>query len=434
MTRLPYLLFFALFATGCVSAKGFLKRGMEAEAEQRYEQAARYYIEALQKDESLREARGRLGIVGPLALKAMWAESDALAGGEDYDRAIDKLDALQSLAHAAAAVGTPLTIPGDVIARRDELQTRAIERRFTLGAQAESLGQWERALHHYRDPLDRYHPNEATVARLYAAQFRVLVRWAEALASEGRFRAAYARAEEALAVPGIPEKKPALAVQQRALHEGTYGIAPLSLLTAEDVDPPGAFLTELNDLLDDEFWANPPLFLEAAEPAAVRRALREELRGRGYDRDQLTTSAAAEVGRAVDADFVVLPQLTTLSWEETDVKEERRSVRTREGRDTTFTIRSLTLRLTGEVEYLVVDAASRRITLEHTASARVEQPLRYAVYLGDARTLTLSREQRALFNPDLVGDVEQKLLRELRPALAGEFTRRVFDQLLQRIP
>ena len=68
--------------------------------------------------------------------------------------------------------------------------------------------------------------------------------------------------------------------------------------------------------------------------------------------------------------------------------------------------------------YRVVDTQARRVVLENTATARVEQPLRYAVYQGDASTLTLSRDERALFDAERVPDAEQDLLRDLDVRLA----------------
>ena len=62
MIRLPLqsLLFLAVLLTGCASAGKRLEQGIEAEAEGSYYEAAIRYVEALEKDETLAEARDRL--------------------------------------------------------------------------------------------------------------------------------------------------------------------------------------------------------------------------------------------------------------------------------------------------------------------------------------------------------------------------------------
>ena len=61
MIRLPLqsLLFLAVLLTGCASAGKRLEQGIEAEAEGSYYEAAIRYVEALEKDETLAEARDR---------------------------------------------------------------------------------------------------------------------------------------------------------------------------------------------------------------------------------------------------------------------------------------------------------------------------------------------------------------------------------------
>ena len=196
-------------------------------------------------------------------------------------------------------------------------------------------------------------------------------------------------------------------------------------------DAPRDLLRTLDDVLQYEYWSHPPLFLAPLDPAELHR----ELRRLRYDRARLSERQAAEIGRAVDAHDVVLLDLTAFSWDEKDVRTERRRTRTR-GRnavDTSFVVERYRVDVRGEAAYLVVDPQTRAVVDRGTVRASASDRFEQGRYDGDPRDLDLARRDRPFFDRDAHEEAEAELVDAFVDDLARRLAEQVYERLSKRV-
>lgn len=436
LTRLLYLSFcLGLAGTliGCASAKEIFEEGTELEAEGRYADAARQYIEALRKDRGLAEARTRLQEAGDRAVANYLTEADREARAGRYEPAAEAYFATDRLVDDAASVGVTLALPATYAADRRAVLDDAIEALMRRAGAAENEGQWSTADRAYQNILDRYEPSAQQAQVAERSRFRVLVRWAEADLARQQYRAAFDRAGEAIALVGGPDQRAAdaaVAVQNRALEEGTLFVSILpSWRTGPAADlVPRDFIEDLDDALQLEHWSKPPLFLALADPALVRR----ELRRLGYRRQLLSNRQIGEVTRAADADLGVFAEIDQFSIEERDVKTRERRVETRAGVDTVFVEEKGKLRYDVRVTYTIVDERGREV-YEGRVTDREEGSFERGIYAGDHNDLKLSRSQRSLFDQDTLADQEREIEERLLTSLTEKMAQSIYEHLLREV-
>lgn len=431
--RLLFTLLLLTSLAGCVSTKERYEKGRSLEAEGRYAEAARNYIRVLRDRPGWQDTRADLEAAGAEAVDRFLDDANAAEAAGDYERAVEALAALDDLRNGAAGVGVTLPVPADYDDYRREMTGAAADQLVDRAEAAEAAGRWADALRAYERVAERYAPGRR--AEMDAARARVFVRWSEHDLAAGHFRAAYDRAGQALqfAGPDAPPARLARELQADALAAGTRYVAFLPSGSTDAVarHTPRDLLHTLDEVLEYEYWADPPLFVAAVDPAALHRELRRLRPGR----DRLSERQAAEVGRAVDADDVVLLDLTAFTWEEKDLKTERRAARTR-GRgavDTVYTVERYRVDVRGEVAYAVVDPRTRAVVERGTVRADASDRFERGRYAGNPRDLDLGRRDRDLFDEDALEDAEHALEEAFVDRLAERVAARVYETLGRRV-
>jgi tetratricopeptide (TPR) repeat protein len=324
---LPALLLMFTVA-GCTSTKERYERGQEQEASGDYAGAARYYVQVLEREPSWEDVRERLAVAGSSAVEAYLAEARTHAQAGRNAEAVDVLDGLDQLRRGAERVGVPLAVPDDYAAYRKEVSDRALLDLLGEAQEAERRGDWNAALRAYERAPQRYDMPPERQQELVETRARLYVRWGEQELARRRYRAAYGRAQQALALLGPdagPLEEAALSLQEGALAEGTHFVAffPVRLPPYLDRTVPRGFLEGFNDELQYAYWAAPPPFLVETDPVELRR----ELRRLRYDR--LSVRQAAEIGRVLDADVAVISDLDAFERKELNLREERQGTHAR---------------------------------------------------------------------------------------------------------
>ena len=189
-----------------------------------------------------------------------------------------------------------------------------------------------------------------------------------------------------------------------------------------DAMPPG-FLEALQDVLEDEYWTRPPLFVAVADPADVRRLLRRTYNAEGrYDDLRLLASLTRDLG--TDVGVASLLQLYDRTAEETD--RDSLTVPLRAGGETRIARLTERVTLRAEAAFVVVDAASRREVCSESVRADVSRRLRTGRYGGRVRDLVLNRGERALFDPEALEEAERRIEDDLIDELAERLAGRVY--------
>lgn len=423
-----------IFLAGCVSTQERFEKGVDLETDGRFAEAAGYYVKVLKREPGWEEARERLEAAGAQAVDRYLAAANAAEEVDDYEQAVRQLGRLDALRASAAQVGVALPVPEDYEAYRAVLLDGAIASLLHRGERAEQRGAWREALEAY-DRVARYEPTLQQQDAVQRARARTLLGWSEQDLARERFRAAYERAGQVfpLVAPEGPEARHARDVQAEALAAGTRYVVFLPVGRGEAVGPavPRGVEEALSDVLQYEYWAEPPLFLAPADPVQLHR----ELRRLPYDRARITEREAAEIGRALDADLVVRTDLSAFAWEETELKEETRRARTR-GRnplDTTFVVQRYRAKLKGALSYTLMDPQTRSVVARGTVDDAVSERFERGRYAGDARDLNLSGSDRRLFDRDAQEEAERALEEELIDALARRLADRVYQDLLRQV-
>jgi len=420
----------ALAAAGCASAGKRLEQGMEAEASGSFYAASLRYIEALEKDADMIEARERLMEAGDsaIAIGLARAEEDIRAG--DAVAAADEFLAVDRLLGRARAVGVRLPTPPDYGDRRRTAFDGAIDDLMERAGAAGDRGDWGEARSAYDRIRRDFAPSAEQRAESEEAEAALLVAWAEDEASYERFRRAYDLAEEALGSPGaLPADLAdrATELQSNSLAAGTRVLAvfPVTATTAV-LDAARSDVTQqLSDLLELEHWRLPPLFVVVADPVVVRQASRRYNVVGGRFR-------AGPVMDDVGADFGALIELVRIDATEQNLRSQVHSVRTRDGRTTNYTEESGDLTLLLEARIAILDPRGGQV-VSFSSRASDSGSFERGRYRGDVTELELSRGERRLFDPvvqrQVVADIEARATEELAARVAD----RVFSEVLSRI-
>jgi hypothetical protein len=423
--------FATAFATACASAGKQLEQGQSAEARGDWFEAAARYADALEKEPTLEEARRGLYVAGDSAVHLGLRRARERTASDDPVGAAEELGRVDDLLARGREAGATIPTPDAWPTVRREAYDAAAAR---LTARADSLGhvyRWADARATYRRIRADFDPTADTERRLLDAEAALLVAWADAEAGEGRYRAAYQRAAEALALGGTIPREAADAasdVQQRSLTNGLRVLAVFPVGSTSQVrEVAGADLeARLSDVLELEHWRRPPLFVAVADPVAVRQTTRVLFPGGA-------TFRPGRVLEEVGADFGALVELTKLEVTESDLTEEERTARNSRGRPVSWTLVRGRVRWAIEVTVTIFDERGVRAassTARSSESGRFER----GRYGGSWQDLDLSRGERLLFDPAEQrrqrADLEEALLADLAAKVAED----VFGEVVRRIP
>lgn len=429
------IVFSALLLGGCVSTEKRFERAVGYEERGDYVNAAKYYVGVLKKQADWEEAREGLKRVGVIAMDNYLDQARELESTGRYEEALQSLDKLDDLRGDALVVGVQLLPPDDYDSYRERLGEAAIASLIRQGEQAEDAGNWQEAINLYDNVLNNYELSIDQDEEVKLSLARVYLKWGAQDIDQGYHRLAFDRAANAIAVLGEdhPRAGGAIDLQDRAIAEGTRYVAFLPLWQSEAVrtSAPSGMIEELDDILQYEYWAAPPLFVAQGDPVQMRR----EVRRLRSDNRPISRAEASSIGEVLEVDYVLLTQTIRFEVNETRMKESTRKTRTkgRNSQDTTYTEQSYTAVIEAEIEYQLIDTYSRRSVADGSVSADASAKIQRGIYAGDYQDLDLSREERRLFDQERfeldMREIEDELLDELAPRLAD----RVFEDILKQI-
>lgn len=432
--RIPVLLFLVLSVTACGSTEKKYKRGLEAEENGEYLVAANYFITVLERAPDYAPAAEHLESSGALAIEHGIEDAREMERRSNYAGALDLLDQLADLVFRADRVGTSLYLPEDFEPMRDSLEEQAYHQLIAQARAAIEARRWGDAINEYRRAMDRTSASQHEQIEESIAEVHIM--WAEELASQARYQAAFHRAQHAIDSfgPSHPLGQQALALQEQALIDGTRMVAFLPFGQTENMrrTAPGTFVDDLNDILLYDSWTIPPPFVGAVDNVELRRELRRVV-GRGTS--IVSRGDALELGRIMDADIVVSGEFVDYSEDERRVRTSTKKVKTlgRNPVDTTFTIKKFTLYVDALVEYRIFDTYDRHVIYEGQAEASASKQVERGEYTGDYRDLDLSSKQREYFDRDEHERQLQELEEDLLDQLSIRIRDRVFEQILRQV-
>ena len=426
-----------LLPAACTSAEKRLEQGMRLEQEGRSADAAARYIDALKKDPSLADARLRLQETGARIVASSLDQSSRLESAGRLDDAVTALFGAERMRRSAAEVGVGLDLPAGFTDRRRALLDRAIDDALATSRTLSQGARHDEADARLGRAMTRYAPSPEQRDRLAEARVETSVAAAEAEMAGGRYLAAYqrvARLRQALGgTTGLSRwLDPALRLQEEAQRLGTRSVAvlPATVEQGQRDRLPEEFAPALSDALAAGSWRSPPLFVEVMDPARTWGAVR----GRGRERRALSRYEAAQIGRELGADVVVLAVVDSVARWEADVLRTRRAARTGAGADTAFTAVEGRDRVLVRVRWTLMDTGERGLLAQGDVVAQSSTGFRRAEYRGNPAELELSRADRELFDRDgRRGAIGREPMRELVEELSSEVAQRVFAHVQGQI-
>ncbi|HEX9950753.1 MAG TPA: hypothetical protein VGB53_03220 [Rubricoccaceae bacterium] len=477
MTRSLLLLLALAVLPACKSAQGVYTDAMALETSGDLDAAARAYADALRRDGSLPNARGRLGVAGREAVARRIAQAGA--AGTRSEAATEWL-AAEALVRDAAAVGVslerPATFDADVRAacaaavdglaeagdaqaaqgdadqavafydrartfrpsaeRARDLDLASVTTLFDAGQARAEAGEFAAGLA-LLDRARRYRPTPDRQRDLDAAARTTLAAWADADLATGRFRSALAHADAALALapPGSALAGDLAGLRAAVLDAGTLVVAVFPTDTPRtpvgDAFPDG-FLRDVSDVLLDDRLAQPAPFLFLVDPAEARSALRQS-------RADLSGNPRllADLTRRLDADIGVFAELDGFAFTEAETARRDVTFPRRDGAAAVAGVRTTTeMTLRARATVVAADASGRRIACDDAApTVTVSERYDTATAMTAERdALRLSDAERDLFSAATRDRTYGRLVTELRDRLADRLAERIGACLARQVP
>ncbi len=465
-----------LTLAGCKTAERVYTDAMALETSGDVEAAARAYADALRRDGSLANARGRLAVAGREAV----ARRIATAGtASTRSGAADEWLAAASLVREAQAVGVTVERPASFEQDVDAACDAAVDALADAGDERAAAGDADAAIGFY-DRARQYRPTTQRAAELDRVSVDVLLAggqsriasgdfgpglalldrarryrptadrqrdldesardgyadWSAADLAAGRFRAALGHADQALTLAPTGSTVAAQIARLRAdvLDAGTVVVAVFPAIqprTPAGDALPNTFLRDVSDVLLDDRLTEPVPFRLVVDPADTRRALRQS-------RADLTGNSRllADLTRDLDADLGMVAEVDGFHF--TEAETERRAVtfpRLASG-DPAPAVRvttAMTLRVRAAL--VATDRSGRRIACDQNAP-EVTVSERYDTATSEVAVadLRLRDGERGLFGDGPRDRTYAGLLARLRDRLAADLAARVGACMERQVP
>jgi len=440
------LVLLALTALGCASATKRLEQGMDMEMRGNYDAASARYVQALQKDPELVEARQRLVRVTDHAVGQHLQDADQWADRGDGVRAATEFRAVDGLVSNARTVGVRIGVPADYDARRREAYDQAIEGLLLESEVATTRGQFQQGVNAARRARLEFEPDASQRAEALDREADVLVIWAEAELAAGRLRSAYDRAADVQALGAAPDAHDSAAhVMNEALAVGRIELLALPVIAhAEDgkkrrgrdkidfeksVIALGDLETRVNAELARGSFRAPSPFVQLTDPIKVREIVRQA----GGVEDGIRRAALGLMIRAVDADYAAWVELSGLEVTDYEIEARDETVRTRDGEEVVITLERGKRRLRAEAHAVVVDPYGNEITNVMVVGSSEGTFLRGTSPV-DPSTLNLGRREVDAFDALAQEAHDQAMRQALAEDLAAMLGPAVLDPVLALVP
>lgn len=442
--RLLWSLAAAWILVGCVSTQERFEKAASLEEQGRFEDAAYQYVDVLERESSFPNARRALLRVATEAMAQRMREAESAEASGQPVQAAQVLTRVQDLHDACRRVDVDVPLPNGYASYRRTMDAKAADALVADAERAREEGEWPAALAAYEEART-YARSEDRRIKVDEDIAEVLLNWSDDDMLQGRYRTAYERVGRvpSLVGPEHPLVEEARAMRQTAVERGTRRVALLPLWrTDEAAGPlPPDWLDDLNVALQAEYGSPPP-FLITADPVATRRVLRRL----GLDDAVRSTVDAEEAGRQLEADFVVVGDVTAFEEARDDLETETRTAAvTPQGRgptsgrpdatgpDTTFVVERYDLEVEAVVAYRVVQVATGRVLDEGEIVGRGEGPVEEGRYAGDWRNLDLSGREVDYFDPEVLQRQRRPIYDAVLDEVAATLTDRTYDEVLRAI-
>ncbi|NCG33284.1 MAG: hypothetical protein GWP44_10450 [Proteobacteria bacterium] len=427
------LLCLALAVSGCASASDRLAEGIELQNEGRYLEAAYRYADAVDKDDELVQARELFVAVSDTAVMLAMKSADDLVGAGDPIRAAEAFRRTDALFARGREVGVGLTPPADYNQLRRQSFDDAIDGLMQYAASVAADGEMRDAQRALRRARSDFGASSAQREASVAAEIDLLLDWAEYDLGDRYYKAAFARAGEAVDLQSPPTRgtvRRADDIRNEALDLGMVRIAILPLTSRSDVrDSVGShYQDELSDNLEIDYWVTPPPCVAVANSALVRGEARDAASGGR----PLNARQVSRVMDAVGSDLGALIEVTYVSMTDQNVRRTSAWARKRDGELVPWTLERGRYVLEVRAEVIVVDRDGDELE-RFVESGRETGGFERGVYGENPRELQLSSNESRYFDPDLLekqrAEVQQAALEELAEQLADRLFREVIDRV-----
>jgi tetratricopeptide (TPR) repeat protein len=479
-TLIPVLLLLA----ACMSAEKRYEQAGEAEAQGRWDEAAAKYVDVLRRDPSYPGAREKLETAGGRAIEAHLEVARGLEAAGRYERATQEYVTIDRLLESAAGVRVVLQTPPDYGSLRRRAFDRAVEQALVAADRLAADGRWYEAVEAYRRAETRHEPTDVQRRRAREGRFRALIGGAKVELVRGQYEGAEAMVVEALAIhgPDSPRSRPAVELREQirlkrfqdlltsardhadagryqqayalvekallvygpeaaasaearelrdlVIERGTVPVAVIPVWRREKIGRrvPAGLLEDINDILADQHWTEPPLFIAISDPRAVRQMLRRL----EFDREVLSGPRAATVAQHLGAGFAAVPFLVRCDYD-AEERPEKRIVQRRDGGQAEILVyRNRTLFV--RCAYRIVHVHDGRVVAEGHLDTSEGRRRRHAVYAGDSRELLLTAEEHGWFDRRRLRDADREIEREIARVLAAGLAEAVYNDVTRHLP
>lgn len=422
-----------LLMSGCASAGKRLEQGMDLELRGRDDQAIARYVQALQKDPSLTEARTRLAEVGARSVATHLEESALRAGQSDPVAAALELRAVDGVVASARSVGVRLEVPPGHAAHRRATFDAAVDALLAEGETAEDRGRWQEGIDACRRARLEFEPSSAQRDAALTGESRLLLGWSRQELNAGRLRAAYDLAEAVHHLEWSPadEHQASMDLMYTALAHGEVEVMALPVVAAKR-SRAGELLdleVRVNESLDRTVWLAPPPFVRLTDPVAVRDVVRQA----GVLESGVRAPVLGLLLRLVDADYGAWVEIVEVDATEFEVKRTPRAVETHRGQPTSFVLEEGQRRVRAQARVIVVDRDGNEVT-HHVVSGTATRAFRRGLFEGDPAELNLDRRDVDVFDVLALEEQEQDLRQAVAQDLAARLGEAVLQPVLARVP
>lgn len=449
MRLLPFILgIVVLFAAGCVTSKGFSKRGQKLEQAGMFEEAAGMFFTALQKNRSNVDAQIGMRNTGQLVLNQRLQEFVQMKSMDRQPEAIQAWRVATSYQDRIKSVGVTLNIPDFYLSDYQALKSDYTNRLYNEGLALMDEGRYQDAEAKFKK-IGGLDPSNEDASDLAAIAFaEPIYKQAMAAFNNERYREAYTLMNQVN--QRIPGYKESTQIMRRSLESGTFTLALLSFENATSTHGLDARMDAY--ALEAMTSVNDP-FMRVVDRKNMELILEEQKLGLS---GIFNSETAASVGQLLGAQALLTGTVLSYSQQPGTVQSFNRDAYEQyrvklvspEGKEffetrynkVTFTERTLENRVTVSIQYRVTSLSTGEILLSRIVDKQLGDVAHWADYRGGSpenlfpargNNVSLNRRDRqemfALFNgrrtprpiDDLTNDVFQVVTNDMKGEIAN---------------
>lgn len=429
------LFLLAALVSGCASAEKRFNQGLEMETRGQYESAMRRYVQALEKDPSLGDARIRVEETGHQAMAERLQDASDLEARGDQVAAANQYHGVDAIVARARTVGVRLTVPVGYAQDRRAVFDEAFESLVDRGALYRDQGRWQDGLNSFRQAQGDFEPTLDQRNRALAEESALLVQWSEYEYQLGHLRKTFEVAAHVQDLEWSPRDLSVRASQlmENSLAEGEIELIVLPVQASHEPGQGGARNHEIASLIESTLqegpWRQPPPFIALHEPLAVG-GLADQA---GLLDGDYRPATLALILQLADADYAAYLQILHSTTMEFDVKSKTHKVKKRTGEATTFVEKTGKRRIQAEARVVIADGRGHEIA-DVIVTGSGTTPFARGEYRGRARDLNLESRHVDLFDRFVLERQERDAIQALVNDLAAGISGAVFRPTLAQVP